>query len=535
MNDPSTVSILVCDDTDAKRYVISSWLRRAGYQVVEAATGGEALDLVAGGSLDLAVLDVHLPDMNGFEVCRAIKQGPRTAAMPVLHISAIAVDPEQRSAGLDYGADAYLVDPIEPLELLSTVRALLRSSGARRSAERLATRLGRLSTANLRINVAVNLTRLVGAAAEGTARVLESESVAMLVGDDGRSLAARTGADGVTTTWSIPADAVATLVTEAKGATLVEASHEPWTTLLPEAGQGTWSVMPVREGHEVVGLVGAPGTPESEADDRLLLRQLAQSVSVAHSNLRVFAEEHRIALTLQRSLLPATLPPLPGLEVAARYKASGEQAEIGGDFFDAFQTDDGSSVVVIGDVQGHSLAAAVLMAELRYSLRAYAHDGYSPPEVMQRINAVLLRSHPEMTATVCMLVFPPDRRSVTVMNAGHLPPLVVKEGVAEYLEPGGPLLGVDVPPGEPETIALLPGDRIVLMTDGLVERRDESISTALERLARDLLAGVGTAEELCDELMARWGAGEDDVALVLLDVVEQHEDADRAGDLTSSV
>ena len=127
MNDPSTVSILVCDDTDAKRYVISSWLRRAGYQVVEAATGNEALDLVAGGSLDLAVLDVHLPDMNGFEVCRAIKQGPRTAAMPVLHISAIAVDPEQRSAGLDYGADAYLVDPIEPLELLSTVRALLRS------------------------------------------------------------------------------------------------------------------------------------------------------------------------------------------------------------------------------------------------------------------------------------------------------------------------------------------------------------------------------------------------------------------------
>ena len=149
MNDPSTVSILVCDDTDAKRYVISSWLRRAGYQVVEAATGGEALDLVAGGSLDLAVLDVHLPDMNGFEVCRAIKQGPRTAAMPVLHISAIAVDPEQRSAGLDYGADAYLVDPIEPLELLSTVRALLRSSGARRSAERIAPRFGRLNPAKM--------------------------------------------------------------------------------------------------------------------------------------------------------------------------------------------------------------------------------------------------------------------------------------------------------------------------------------------------------------------------------------------------
>lgn len=131
--------------------------------------------------------------------------------------------------------------------------------------------------------------------------------------------------------------------------------------------------------------------------------------------------------------------------VAARYKASDEQAEVGGDFYDAFQTDDGGAMVVIGDVQGHSLEAAVVMAELRYSVRAYAYDGSPLGQVLSRVNAVLMRGHLEMTATLCMLMFPPDRQTMVVANAGHLPPLIVHDGVASYLEHGGPLLGVDHP------------------------------------------------------------------------------------------
>ena len=113
MTDTADFSVLVCDDTAAKRYVIASWLRRDGYHVLEAETGRQALEVAAGGTVDLAILDVHLPDMNGLDVCAAIKADPRTSSTPVLHISAVAIAAEDRSAGLDQGADAYMVDPIE--------------------------------------------------------------------------------------------------------------------------------------------------------------------------------------------------------------------------------------------------------------------------------------------------------------------------------------------------------------------------------------------------------------------------------------
>jgi serine phosphatase RsbU (regulator of sigma subunit) len=205
--------------------------------------------------------------------------------------------------------------------------------------------------------------------------------------------------------------------------------------------------------------------------------------------------------------------------VAARYRASNDQAEVGGDFFDAFQADEAGTVVVIGDVQGHSLEAAVVMAELRYSLRAYVFVGLSPEEVLARTNEVLLRGHPELTATLCMLVFPAGTQSMLVANAGHIPPLVVRDGVATYLEHGGTMLGIDQPQEKPSEVPLEAGTRILLMTDGLVERRSEDMARAMERLARSVEeSSTVPPEQLCDQLMEKWGGGEDDVALIVLDV-----------------
>ncbi|WP_035750046.1 PP2C family protein-serine/threonine phosphatase [Parafrankia discariae] len=367
--------ILVVDDSESKRYILGSWLRRTGYLVVEAATGGEALLRLAERPPDLAVLDVHLPDMSGIEVCRRIKGDRVSAAVPVLHVSAIAVDSADRSAGLDEGADAYLVDPIEPKEFLATVGALLRQS-------------------------------------------------------------------------------------------------------------------------------------------------------------RRFAEEHRIAHTLQRSLLPAGLPDLPGLRVAARYHASADHAEIGGDFFDAFDTPAGDAVLVIGDVQGHSLAAAVIMAELRYSLRAYAFDGQEPRAVVERLNRLMLAHHPESTATVCVVVLPPDRSSATVVNAGHLPPLLVgRDGVRYWNGGAGVLLGIEAPPPEADSISLDPGARLLLFTDGLVERRSSPLTETMAAFADSVEAAHrapgarATAggpldparlpiQDLADGLIAAADESDDDVALV---------------------
>jgi PAS domain S-box-containing protein len=118
-------TILCADDTEAQRYAVARVLRRAGYRVIEASTGKQALEMTASGP-DLVVLDVNLPDISGIEVCRQIKSNEATARTPVLQVSATLVSTEARVAGLEGGADAYLVQPIEPDELTATVRALLR-------------------------------------------------------------------------------------------------------------------------------------------------------------------------------------------------------------------------------------------------------------------------------------------------------------------------------------------------------------------------------------------------------------------------
>src|ERR1700761_5560612 len=139
----STGVLLVVDDDEAKRYLIVTWLRRAGYTVAEADTGREALSKVE--AAEVVLLDVNLPDMSGFEVCRLIKENPRTAAIPVIQVSATAVEVADRAHGLTQGADAYLVEPTEPAELLATVTAALRYSRARQRAERTASMLAELA------------------------------------------------------------------------------------------------------------------------------------------------------------------------------------------------------------------------------------------------------------------------------------------------------------------------------------------------------------------------------------------------------
>ncbi|HYR06119.1 MAG TPA: response regulator [Longimicrobium sp.] len=119
--------VLNVDDYEAGRYATSRVLRQAGFEVVDAATGEEALRLVRSEEPDLVLLDVNLPDLDGFEVCRRIKTAPETSTIPVLYLSAAYRTPEHRVQGLDLGADGYLTQPVEPRELVATVNALLRA------------------------------------------------------------------------------------------------------------------------------------------------------------------------------------------------------------------------------------------------------------------------------------------------------------------------------------------------------------------------------------------------------------------------
>ena len=138
MRSEQLITILHVDDNEVNRYTVKRMLRNAGFNVIEAATGEAALQSVAQARPDLIILDVKLPDISGFEVCRQIKVNPTTTFIPVLHLSASFVESRDKAQGLDSGADAYLAQPVEPIELIATVRALLRIRLAEESALALA-------------------------------------------------------------------------------------------------------------------------------------------------------------------------------------------------------------------------------------------------------------------------------------------------------------------------------------------------------------------------------------------------------------
>ena len=518
--------LLLVEDTESSRYILGSWLRRAGFHVLEAATGAEGLKLVD-GDIDAVVLDVHLPDMSGLDVCRIIKAAPETAAVPVLHVSATAVAVADRTTGLTSGADGYLVEPVEPEELIATITALLRYSAARRKAERLARQLGALTETTLRVNRADTLADLLIAAADGASDVFAAEATVVAVNEGAPAAFVRAvpgvRPDGVKTIDRRPVFAAV----EAADANLSPSGGDGESAgfidrevlrraidtpdLLPGRGSHLLvSLLRARSGSLIGALFVATRSPVPvasdletvEEGDSLLASQLGQSVGVALENLRLFREEHRIALTLQESLLPETLPTIQGLSFAARYNASSEQAWVGGDFFDAFTLPDGCLLLAIGDVQGHSLHAATTMAELRYSLRAYAMEGHEPDTILQRLNDLLMRGHPEETATACLLSITPDLSTLRYANAGHLPPLLVTQGRATYLQGSGVLLGLPEQPPPVRSIALPRDALIILYTDGLIERRDDDLDRGLDRLAEAAVAGEPDLGKLCDSLLA---------------------------------
>src|SRR6476469_3333375 len=138
MTEELRVKILHVDDNESNRYVVSRILRNAGFVALEAPTGEAGLQVVAEQAPDLVILDVKLPDLNGFEVCHRLKSNPETTFIPVLHLSASFVESQDKAQGLDSGADAYLAQPVEPLELLATIRSLLRIRRAEEAALSLA-------------------------------------------------------------------------------------------------------------------------------------------------------------------------------------------------------------------------------------------------------------------------------------------------------------------------------------------------------------------------------------------------------------
>lgn len=320
--------------------------------------------------------------------------------------------------------------------------------------------------------------------------------------------------------------------TDATQALLGSLSPGPARDAIAALAPRSGAFIPLRARGRVVGLLSAfreeHRAPFTDEDVALLL-DLGNRAGLAIDNTRLFGLQRDLAEGLQRSMLTAP-PAIDHLQVAVRYAPAAVAARVGGDWYDAFRQQDGATVVVIGDVIGHDVAAAAAMGQARTLLRGIAvTTGAGPAAVLHDLEGAmrLLEVDVLATALVARLDRPDSGASgptrLRWSNAGHLDPVAVHpDGRVETLEPAvrDPLLGIGEGPGRTEQeVVLAPGSTVVFYTDGLVERRGEHLDAGLARLSeavRELAAEDLTLDELCDRLLARLvpSGAADDVALV---------------------
>ena len=272
--------------------------------------------------------------------------------------------------------------------------------------------------------------------------------------------------------------------------------------ILAARGLTTLMGVPMIVGGRLVGVmhVGSLTGRRFAAEDAALLQLAADRAAAAVS--AILARADRIAASaLQRSLLPSALPDVSGAEMAARFIAG--QGTVGGDWYDVFFLPSGELSMVVGDVAGSGLPAAVIMGRMRSALRAYALETSDPAEVLARLDRKMQHFEPGALATVLYAVFDPSLRTARISSAGHLPPVLAVSGHSSEQVDVHPdlLIGADATTARQSiTIAIPPGGLLCMCTDGLVERREYPLDEGLDRLCKAVQAGP--AEAACAEVMA---------------------------------
>ena len=276
--------------------------------------------------------------------------------------------------------------------------------------------------------------------------------------------------------------------------------------------------------------VAADGVRRYNPEDLALAQDLGQRVALALDHVRLFDAQRHIAMTLQASLLPPGLPEIPGVEIAARYRAAGAASEVGGDFYDVFGVGEGAWALAMGDISGKGIEAASLTALARYTVRAAAREHRKPREILLQLNEAVIDERPSsrfLTIALGRLRWRPSGLRLTVACGGHPPPLLLRAGGrVERAGRPGTLIGFLPAPDLPEKVNELEvGDVALFFTDGLTDVRGPTGTFGEERLVALLhqCQGLG-AEDIATKLetaVLAFQAGEprDDLAMLVLKVV----------------
>ncbi len=516
-------TVLVIDDSPENRFVVRRALSRAGLTVLEAATGAEGARMAAEGP-DLIVCDVNLPDISGFELCRRLKSDRQTAHVPIVHLSQAAVDDSSRVRGLDGGADAYLTDPVDGSVLVATVRALLRM---RRAEDQLR-------------QAAEDAQRLVDLNNDLEAARSEHEVVLALV-------------EALNEPWTVRRAHLFRPRPWPTRPKLIfsqgpESSDDP-LPLTPQEVDGRLDEILEDHLHEnrvfydadrPHALIVLPLLAYGEEIGTLLI-ELADGISLPPRNQarlafaaertaqvlersRLYERQRSIASDLQSSLLPDALPIVPGLELAADYRAGAEQMVVGGDFYDVYPGAEGWTAI-IGDVAGRG-AAAARTSMARHTAREAARHDDDPASILTALNTAIdadkRRDQLDLITAVCLRVSSSENGvSLSYAIGGHpLPILVRANGEASQIGVSRPILGIDLNVEyTTEELFLAPGDVLFLYTDGLTESRRSGVlfgeqrlmellsemvarGASVRRLAEEPIRAAATFNEVHDDDMA---------------------------------
>ncbi|WP_304108800.1 SpoIIE family protein phosphatase [Mycolicibacterium bacteremicum] len=628
---PNTAArVLVADDNADMRHYITRLLTGAGYVVEEAADGRHALDIIRHQPPELVVSDVMMPHLDGLELVAALRSDPRTAALPVLLLSARA-GTEASIDGLRAGADDYLVKPFAASELLARVQANISLARMRGHHERwhdaLIDSLQEAffvcdeNGAVIEINAA--FTEILGYGPDGLPyaavhpwwpdattdpeayQLVQTAFEDLLHSDRGVYTVPVTHRDGhrlwVTFTFTHAEDPVTgrrlTIGTlrdttaehyrRRRDAALADLSHalvtaetvdqavestaavvrEIWqarrvvTALFAADGAGeprvivagapaAWTDLPAAkrrfieslcDAEPLTPLTGGPGTaaiavqhPDGvlvlwielaenrpfTSPDHTLLAMLAGHFGQGLHRVHRLDQQHRTAVALQHAILgPAVLPN----GFTARYRPATTPLQVGGDWYDVIDLTDGRTGLIVGDCVGHGLDAATVMGQLRSACRALLLENPSPAAALTGLDRFAVQLDGARCTTVFCAVLDTDSGQLIYSNAGHPPPIVLDAGSSVRVLAGGRGIPVGVRPGRDRTDAhtTLSGRATLLIyTDGLVERRGESLDEGITR-AGDLLGLASTVEQsdgLADRLIAQMTPPDgysDDVAMLL--------------------
>jgi GAF domain-containing protein len=317
----------------------------------------------------------------------------------------------------------------------------------------------------------------------------------------------------------------AEIFTEIPDQLLVEgARDEEHLRAMRELGLSSAIIVPLSARGRTLGaltLIHAESGRRYGDVDLRLASELAGRAAVAVDNARLYTREHEAVVALQKSLLPQRLSAIDGIDYAVRYLPATSALDVGGDWYDLFELDEGRIGVVIGDVAGHGVEAAAAMGEFRQGLRAYAVKAGGPASVVTSLNQLMDAFSPSTMATLVYGEVDLARDGLSLARAGHPPPLLRSaEGhVRRLLEPGGLPVAVDPhvsyeAAGHPFTR----GSLLFLYTDGLVEG-GEGLDAGIEQLERLLSEAPASPDELCERVltgMAFERSRSDDIAILAL-------------------